>query len=97
MRKAVSTGSIATLAILLLGLSALAQADKATRRAARRKRDAGRTLLKSGNTAPDFELPRLDPFLKQDQDQETKPEVLTVKLSSLLNKQPVVLVFSSYT
>lgn len=52
------------------------------------------TVVALGEMAPDFELPRLDPFLKEG----GQSNILeTVKLSSFRGKLPVVILFSSFT
>lgn len=54
-------------------------------------------VLVAGQIAPDFELPRLT--IKTDKEGKTVGEISTetVKLSSFRGKQPVFLIFSSYT
>jgi len=53
---------------------------------------------KQGETAPDFELARLESYLKSVESKATtKPAVEKVKLSSFRGKKPVCLLFSSYT
>lgn len=47
-----------------------------------------------GELAPDFDLPRLDPFLKGG---SLSNALETVKLSSFRGKKPVALLFSSFT
>jgi len=59
-------------------------------------RTRGAPDLQVGMTAPDFELPRLDAFLKKPEGGK-EPEVQNVRLSSFRGLRPVVLVFSSYT
>lgn len=51
--------------------------------------------LAVGDRAPDFELPRLDPFLKGEATSQTQLQL--VRLSALCVRHPVVLLFSSYT
>jgi hypothetical protein len=72
--------------------------------AAGRRRRAPDTSPKVGEKAVDFELLKLDAFLKKTKD-KSKDEVAKikweatdkVKLSSFIGKQPVVFVLSSYT
>jgi hypothetical protein len=53
---------------------------------------------KQGATAPDFELARLESYLKSVESKAAKkPAVEKVKLSSFQGKKPVCLLFSSYT
>ena len=52
------------------------------------------TVVAFGGMAPDFELPRLDSCFKGNTPSNT-PE--TIKLSSFRGKQPVVVLFSSFT
>ena len=59
------------------------------------RRRAAPSEPRQGELAPDFTLPRLDPFLSTD---PAAPATLdTVRLSSFKGKRPVVLIFSSYT
>ena len=95
MKRVVKIGTIAVLSVLLFGSSGPAGDEAPDRREAGGKQKAERKVLRVGETAPDFELTRLDLSLKQEH--EEKSELQTVKLSSLLDKQPIVLVFSSYT
>jgi len=53
---------------------------------------------KQGALAPDFELARLESYLKNIESKaKKKPAVEKVKLSSFRGKKPVCLLFSSYT
>jgi hypothetical protein len=53
---------------------------------------------KQGAAAPDFELARLESYLKSIESKAAKkPAVEKVKLSSFRGKKPVCLLFSSYT
>jgi hypothetical protein len=84
-----------TLAALLLIALLVSPCEAQRRGASRGDRKGGPDSIKAGQMAPDFELPRLDTFLKAESDDE--PELELVKLSSFRKKQPVVLIFSSYT
>ena len=93
MQRLVKTGALALLAVLLFGSPGIAESKKSARREDVRQEKFNRNVLRAGDMAPDFELPRLDIFLKQEEND--RPEIETVRLSSLLNTQPIVLAFSA--
>ena len=80
---------------LLLAQPVIAAEEQSGRVARERTKNAAGKGLRVGDMAPDFELPRLDSFLKRTDSGDTRPR--TVRLSSFRNKRLVVLIFSSYT
>jgi len=82
------------IALILFSVDQQAWAQKRSRS----RRPTG-PVLKVGEKAPDFELPRLDPFLKAQREGRDlkKVRIETVKLSDRLGNRPVLLLFSSYT
>lgn len=89
MRRVVIYGVVIVMVMACVDQQAWAQ---------KRRRPTG-PALKVGEKAPDFELPRLDTFLKAQQagGDLADVEIETVKLSSRLGKKPILLLFSSYT
>lgn len=65
-------------------------------RPGRGRRASGGRNLRAGDEAPNFELPRLDPFFNLEED-DSDPAVEMVELASLRGQKPVALFFSSYT
>ena len=63
----------------------------------RRPKRAAVTMLKAGDTAPDFFLQKLDLTQTSTNKMTTAKPPERVRLSELVGKQPVVLAFSSYT
>lgn len=80
---------------LLLAQPVIAAEEQSGGVARERKKNMVVKDLSVGDMAPDFELPRLDSFLKRTDSGDTRLQ--TVRLSSFRNKRLVVLIFSSYT
>lgn len=101
MRKC-QQAHIFILALFLLALQDL-PGQETQRRSSRGDQSSTPDKVIVGKTAPDFELPVLDIFLKangtttEKKADEKEQEIRTVKLSSFKGKTPVLLVFSSYT
>lgn len=90
-------GMSRSIALVLLAVSlGSALSAPAQGRRGRRRRD--NPNMKVGKVAPDFELPRLDLFLKAIETKQPMPKTVEkVKLSSFKGKRPVLLMFGSYT
>jgi hypothetical protein len=54
-----------------------------------------RMTPQAGDQAPDFTLPRLDPYLEGRQPADAQTNAVT--LSATVGQQPVVLIFGSFT
>lgn len=73
------------------------RAERRQKQAAKPQRIRGRResdKLQAGDVAPDFELKRLE---TQGKKSAPADDARTVRLSSFRGKQPVVLIFGSYT
>ena len=86
-----------TMVFLVAGMSFLSQTVSAAENPSRQK-GGSNPLVKMGEYAPDFELPRL--ILTTDSDGKSIGLISdkdTVRLSSFRGKKPVCLIMSSYT
>ncbi|MBT3198838.1 MAG: hypothetical protein HN350_02885 [Phycisphaerales bacterium] len=101
--KLLSAGVVCMLAIASICIVAPGAAKKAPARKKRPKRVD--VALKIGQLAPDFELYTLEhavamkakPTAKPTSQPATQPAKGKIKLSSFRGKQPVYLIFASYT
>ena len=83
--------------VFVAGQFLFADEEEGPVRDSRRGRRGEQVAIEAGDTAADFELPRLTIEKDKDGNAVGKISEKKVKLSSYRGKKPVFLVFSSYT